>query len=93
MRVRIFRSLQFNLITVVCAQGVWHAAMYNPMRIYQIAYNLTAIRHGHCLNDCSGHGECSDDGICSCAGTWSGGDCSVDPAGTCLSGSRKPSPR
>ena len=64
------------------------------MRIYQIAYNLTATKQGHCLNGCSAHGACTEDGVCQCTGNWAGGDCSVDTSATsCQQGTRKAAPR
>ncbi len=51
------------------------------MRLYQIGYKLTAVKLAHCLNDCSGHGSCDDNGTCLCNGKWAGGDCSVNQAG------------
>jgi hypothetical protein len=47
-------------------QGVWRAAIHNPMRIYKVAYNLTTIKVARCLNNCSGHGDCSEDAVCHC---------------------------
>ena len=56
-----------NRVKSPCAlQGVWRAAIHNPMRIYKIAYNLTTIKVARCLNNCSGHGTCSEDAICHC---------------------------
>lgn len=40
--------------------------MYNPGGLWEVAYNLTVRRQAWCLNDCSGHGSCSDDGLCDC---------------------------
>ena len=60
------------------AQGLWRAAIYNPLRWAGMAYNLTASKAGTCLNSCSGHGRCTSNGVCICEGPWSGGDCSVD---------------
>ncbi|DBB04188.1 hypothetical protein WJX77_010421 [Trebouxia sp. C0004] len=62
-------------------EGLWRIAIYNPMRLYQIGYKLTAVKLAHCLNDCSGHGSCDDDGTCQCNSNWAGGDCSVNQAG------------
>lgn len=74
-------------------QGVWRAAIYNPMRIYKLSYNLTASKEAHCLNGCNGHGTCSEDAVCHCEDNWTGGDCSVYASGaSCQPGSRKPSP-
>ena len=73
-------------------QGVWRAAIYNPMRIYKLGYNLTTTKEGRCLNNCTSHGSCSDDAICHCHDNWTGGDCSVYAKGGCDPGSRKPMP-
>lgn len=53
------------------------------MRLYQIGYTLTAVKIAHCLNDCSGHGQCDSNGTCQCDGSWAGGDCSVNKEGGC----------
>lgn len=34
--------------------------MYNPMRTYPLAFNLTVAKHANCLNNCSSHGACSE---------------------------------
>lgn len=60
--------------------------MYNPMRMYQVGYNLTTLKIAHCLNECSGHGQCDDTGTCKCDANWAGGDCSVNKAGECQVG-------
>ena len=62
------------------------------MRIYKVGYNLTATKEGRCLNNCTGHGTCSEDAICHCQDNWTGGDCSVNAKGGCQPGSRKPMP-
>ncbi|XP_053387565.1 von Willebrand factor D and EGF domain-containing protein-like [Mercenaria mercenaria] len=31
-----------------------------------------------CLNNCSGHGECSEIGLCTCGGNFRGPDCGID---------------
>ena len=36
------------------------------MRIYKVAYNLTTVKVARCLNNCSGHGDCSEDAVCHC---------------------------
>ena len=74
------------------AQGLWRVAIYNPMRLYQIGYNLTAIKLAHCLNGCNGHGECDSDGTCRCYDNWAGGDCSVNQKGGCQAGTHKSTP-
>ena len=53
-------------------QGLWRAAIYNPMHIYKISYNLTVSRTAACLNNCSQHGTCTADGLCHCEGDWCG---------------------
>lgn len=65
------------------AQGLWRVAIYNPMRMYQVGYNLTALKIAHCLNECSGHGQCDHTGTCHCDPNWAGGDCSVNKDGDC----------
>lgn len=62
---------------------MWRVAIYNPMRMYQVGYNLTALKIAHCLNECSGHGQCDDTGTCLCDANWAGGDCSVNKDGDC----------
>lgn len=52
------------------SQGLWRAAIYNPMHIYKISYNLTVSRTAACLNNCSQHGTCTPDGLCHCEGDW-----------------------
>lgn len=70
---------------------LWRIAIYNPMRLYQIGYNLTAVKLAHCLNDCSGNGQCDSNGTCHCNDNWAGGDCSVNQAGGggCQAGTHK----
>ena len=41
------------------AQGIWRLALFNPLRSYSVAFNLTVSKHATCLNDCSGRGQCS----------------------------------
>ena len=71
-------------------QGTWRAAIYNPMRIYKLGYTIKLSKQANCLNDCSGHGDCTEDGICNCHDNWAGGDCSIQPLEPCQEGSRKP---
>ena len=73
---------QFNE-SPTAMQGFWRIAIYNPMLVYQIGYNLTAVKVAHCLNNCSGHGQCDSNGVCQCEGNWAGGDCSVNKDGDC----------
>ena len=64
------------------------------MRIFSVGYDFNVTKSGVCLNNCTGHGLCTEEGECQCAGNWAGGDCSVDTsAGTCQQGSRLPSKR
>jgi hypothetical protein len=74
-------------------QGNWRAAIYNPMRVYKMAYNLSAEKHVHCLNNCSQNGKCTEDGQCKCHGDWAGGDCSIDLSTSCVQGTRKAIPK
>ena len=67
----------------IAMQGLWRIAIYNPMLVHQIGYNLTAFKVAHCLNNCSGHGQCDSNGVCQCDGNWAGGDCSVNKDGDC----------
>ncbi|EIE26855.1 hypothetical protein COCSUDRAFT_39831 [Coccomyxa subellipsoidea C-169] len=84
-------TYEIDLCPSQLKQGVWRAAIYNPMRIYKLAYNLTTVKEGRCLNNCTGHGTCSDDAVCHCLDNWTGGDCSVYArGGSCSPGSRKP---
>ena len=78
---------------LLCWQGLWRLAIYNPMRPYRIGYSLTAVKLAHCLNDCSGHGTCDSNGNCQCDSNWAGGDCSVNQAGSggCQEGTHKSS--
>ena len=32
----------------------------------QVAYNLTTVKEARCLNNCTGHGTCSEDAVCHC---------------------------
>ncbi|KAK9843435.1 hypothetical protein WJX81_002486 [Elliptochloris bilobata] len=73
-------------------QGLWRAAIYNPMHIYKVSYNLTVSRSAACLNNCSQHGTCTADGLCHCEGDWTGGDCSVSLAHHCAQGTRRATP-
>ena len=76
-----------HLIVLSAAmQGFWRIAIHNPMLVHQISYNLTAVKVAHCLNKCSGHGQCDDNGVCQCQGNWAGGDCSVNKDGDCQVG-------
>lgn len=94
MRTYKVSAEYLNITRPVCAcvQGVWRAAIYNPMRIYKLGYNLTTTKEGRCLNNCTGHGTCSEDAICHCHDNWTGGDCSVHAKGGCELGSRKAMP-
>uniref|UniRef100_A0A1D1ZTQ2 EGF-like domain-containing protein n=1 Tax=Auxenochlorella protothecoides TaxID=3075 RepID=A0A1D1ZTQ2_AUXPR len=71
-------------------KGEWALAVYNPLRGFQVGFSLTLERQGHCLNGCSGHGKCSEEGVCRCEPDWQGGDCSVSGSGGCEEGSRRP---
>ena len=46
-------------------QGIWRLAVHNPMRTYPLAFNLTVSKEAFCLNNCSGHGTCSQAGSAS----------------------------
>jgi hypothetical protein len=56
----------------------WTLAVFNPVRNTGIGYNLTLHKIPKCFNNCCGHGECSEDGVCLCDGNYAGGDCSVE---------------
>ncbi len=58
-------------------QGPWKLALHNPLSNVPLNFTLTVEKIGRCLNNCSGKGECSDDGVCECEDDWAGGDCSV----------------
>lgn len=62
-------------------QGPWKVALHNPLSNIPLNYTLTVEKIGKCLNNCSGKGECSDDGVCVCDTNWAGGDCSVEISG------------
>ena len=47
------------------------------MPTYPLNYSLLVTKVGRCLNGCSQHGACSEDGVCACSEGWAGGDCSV----------------
>ena len=55
-------------------------AVYNPMRVNSIAYTLAIRKEGRCLNDCSGHGNCTEDGACECT-VRGGGHMWLGPGG------------
>jgi len=67
-------------------QGLWRAAIYNPMHIYRLSYNLTVSRSAACLNNCSQHGACSADGLCHCEGDWRAPPWQDMPPRLCSSG-------
>ena len=90
MTVHTHKLAHTDKLCACPTQGLWRAAMYNPMRAYQMAFNLTVSKHATCLNNCSSHGKCSEDGVCVCTGNWQGGDCSVSPSAACQPGSRAP---
>lgn len=77
------KTPRHDTASCVAMQGFWRIAVYNPMLVYQIGYNLTALRIAHCLNNCNGHGQCDSSGTCQCEGNWAGGDCSVNKDGDC----------
>lgn len=78
------------IVLSTAMQGFWRIAIYNPMLVHQIGYNLTAVKVAHCLNNCSGHGQCDSNGVCQCEGNWAGGDCSVNKDGDCQVGALQP---
>eukprot|EP00955_Chlamydomonas_euryale_P013849 149620-Chlamydomonas_euryale.AAC.1 len=42
-------------------------AVENPLSAaYKIGYSLAVATSADCINACSGHGDCSDDGVCAC---------------------------
>ena len=77
------RKPRHDTASCVAMQGFWRIAVYNPMLVYQIGYNLTAVRIAHCLNNCNGHGQCDSSGMCQCESNWAGGDCSVNKDPDC----------
>ncbi|KAK9824143.1 hypothetical protein WJX72_008089 [[Myrmecia] bisecta] len=80
---------EINLCPSMLSKGTWRVAIYNPLRLYKIAYKLAAQKLAHCLNDCNGNGDCDADGMCRCRDNWTGGDCSVNQQAACQPGSRQ----
>jgi hypothetical protein len=68
-------------------------AVYNPTRLHAISYELMITKVGRCLNNCSSHGICSDDGVCECRADWAGGDCSISLNASCVAKSRRGIPK
>ena len=58
-------------------QGSWWVALHNPLPSIPLNYTFSVGKSGRCLNDCSAHGECTEDGQCVCEDGWAGGDCSA----------------
>ena len=47
-------------------QGLWHVAVYNPGGIWEVGFTVGVTKTVHCPANCSGHGQCSQDGQCEC---------------------------
>ena len=50
-----------------------HSGMFR----YLVALLLASVAFGACPNQCSGHGECKNNDICTCYQNWQGPDCSL----------------
>ena len=80
------KTVRQVIMSSTTMQGFWRIAIYNPMLVHQIGYNLTAVKVAECLNECSGHGQCDSNGACHCDANWAGGDCSVNKNDDCQVG-------
>ncbi|KAL4552247.1 hypothetical protein Ndes2526B_g06472 [Nannochloris sp. 'desiccata'] len=81
MVLNLNKQHSLTLCSSQFVQGPWKVALHNPLSNIALNYTLTVEKIGRCLNDCSGKGECSDDGVCQCEDDWAGGDCSVEKSG------------
>ncbi|XP_053387563.1 uncharacterized protein LOC123542645 isoform X2 [Mercenaria mercenaria] len=50
----------------------------NPVFAANNSESVKSFLSQTCLNNCSGHGECSETGLCTCEGIFRGPDCGID---------------
>lgn len=67
------RAFTLDVNSTIFSPGSWYFGCY---AFATVTYDITILPLSGCPNGCSGHGQCSSSGVCTCDSGFSGDDCS-----------------